>query len=876
MTLDFLGAEQNLTILAGEKSQYKWEFVDGETGEPVDISNVTFDGMVTFPDGHTEPIDIAFFMEEINVLHLTFPQLNEVASYAWEVRATSDAGDKIRVAHGKIGTLPTSLELFNFEDATEERRLFVRLPSKGVAHAMMLWRASTMAAMYASFAQKMAEEAQQLKRDCELLKEECEELLSMARDTLNTVQELVKGWEEQLKEDLNKAVEELERKADEILDGVDERLDALEKSEKEMQGLLKEFQIFIATFEEKVASVVWVDWETGHLFIGGQDTGAKVTGEPGKSPFIDENDHWQYWDDNKHAWQDGGSARGADGFSPYVDGNGFLVYKDPVTGQIVVTTEPLKGRDGIDGDSVRRKLVDRVEDIPNEGETCTGAWYYYVENKDEMPRAIIEVLGKGRTAKDTIQIDGRTIALPDASMNVNDAAKALGTAIDAVCEELRVEVEGAKVKLYCDIHITLTVNRTGTGYTVIEIPMVDGEGYRVFAWLEKPDGTGGWVQVGMANDVASKEVYGLVKLGTDTVIKEGGAVGVNADGEMNVASAEYTVRGVAMLSNTDVLDVNVGGTIARNKEGRIVASPMTNKDAGVVKVGWSGIAEEMAEVVGLTGNGTLGVAMAGEGGNYGVVKLTDGLMTAARPYTLFIGLEDSTKGIASNLMVQGALQYVNGGAWRSKMENRVGGKDVLGNDTNYLGLFTSNQFSQSERGGMELLSASTSLLAGVYLATMNNDNRENAVPSAAAVRTWTTNNFYTKTQLDGDYFNKMKGTFYTKSEVDGTVMQKFQEWVKANFYTKEEFSGQVGEAAGGNFLSKADADKTYWKTGDGKAYVDKTFMKKTDAYTKAETDERLGRKMGCGSLWTALEVVHDGDDIEALSSQNPTTMYVLV
>lgn len=120
--------------------------------------------------------------------------------------------------------------------------------------------------------------------------------------------------------------------------------EAAESAEKALENVRKDMKVvqgFLAIFDGKVEGVAAIDPETGNLIIGGKDLGVSVAG---KSPYVDENGHWQYWSDELGEWLDGGRVG------------------------------------GIDGDKIRRILVGSYEEIPQEGDTCNGGVYYYVPN----------------------------------------------------------------------------------------------------------------------------------------------------------------------------------------------------------------------------------------------------------------------------------------------------------------------------------------------------------------------------------------------------------------------------------------------------------------------------------------------------------------
>lgn len=123
--------------------------------------------------------------------------------------------------------------------------------------------------------------------------------------------------------------------------------EAAESAERALDGVKSEAKViegFLAIFDGKVEGVAGIDPDTGNLIIGGVDLGVSVAG---KSPYVDNEGHWRYWSDDVGEWLDGGSARGPR---------------------------------GLDGHAVRRIKVASVADIPTSGETCTGAYLYYVPN----------------------------------------------------------------------------------------------------------------------------------------------------------------------------------------------------------------------------------------------------------------------------------------------------------------------------------------------------------------------------------------------------------------------------------------------------------------------------------------------------------------
>ena len=319
MELDFLGAEQNLSVLAGSRPEYAVRFI-GDDGEAIDLSDVTFDGAVTYPDGTVDPVDVTQDEADTALLHLVFPVIDEVNSYAWELRAVSEDGAAMRIACGKLGVLPTSLELEPPEpEETEVKMLSVHLPGKVQAHAMMEWRATTRAVMAADrarlselaakesadAAQASADEAQKAK---EGIKEAINEAIRIstgdarqyAENAKNSADAAEKSRQEtekkarELVDELQGSAQQLAEDAtSELREELEELRDNTEQTRKSAEATVQKLEGFLAEFDDNVRSVVWVNPENDHLIIGGVDTGCKVTGDPGKSPYVDENGDWQ-------------------------------------------------------------------------------------------------------------------------------------------------------------------------------------------------------------------------------------------------------------------------------------------------------------------------------------------------------------------------------------------------------------------------------------------------------------------------------------------------------------------------------------------------------------------------------------------------------
>lgn len=330
--------------------------------------------------------------------------------------------------------------------------------------------------------------------------------------------------------------------------------------------------------------------------------------------------------------------------------------------------------------------------------------------------------------------------------------------------------------------------------------------YDVYAWLE-PDG---WVKVGLANDIATQEIYGLVKLGTDNVADVGAPVAVNEDGEMTIPQASTAVYGSAKISAADTMGVNTDGAIGLTEDGKLRAEHATARRFGTVKPSRP---DDLAMIcsIGIIPQNTIvdDKDRAGLLGSTPPLDDTYGPVKIAYKFTGFNGLDylvpiglrmDATEGSeATNsnyywgangqagvpLEVGGALRWISTGSMtRDGKTYSTGGR---------MKLLFSNQFSSSQGYGLTLETATTTKLSGVYIATSLGDTRVNAVPNAATVLagdngvvTWANDTFrrlddcYSSSQVDA-LFDAFAQTVYLKTEVDNMLND-----LRDEMYDKEE------------------------------------------------------------------------------------------
>ncbi len=173
---------------------------------------------------------------------------------------------------------------------------------------------------------------------------------------------------------------------------------------------------------------------------------------------------------------------------------------------------------------------------------------------------------------------------------------------------------------------------TCNGGVYYYVPNAEGE-YDVYAWLESKSGNG-WVRVTMAYDIATSEVYGLNKLGTDIVHEKGAVVGVNGDGRMTVPPASAAEYGAFMASSTKV-EKQGGAPIYMGEDGKFyVNMATTNKPGGVIYSAWGATPDNYC--IGPNTSGWIDVMNAGEyqrGVVYAAQDITDdreGAMVCAK------------------------------------------------------------------------------------------------------------------------------------------------------------------------------------------------------------------------------------------------------
>ena len=109
------------------------------------------------------------------------------------------------------------------------------------------------------------------------------------------------------------------------------------------------------------------------------------------------------------------------------------------------------------------------------------------------------------------------------------------------------------------------------------------KGYDVYHWVHKADGSEGWVPVNELYDLATAEVYGLMKYATDLPVQDGAPVGKNSSGQACVPKAELSVAGAGKLSDGDALNDRNSGLVGIDAHGAFRTSKASHERHGSVK-----------------------------------------------------------------------------------------------------------------------------------------------------------------------------------------------------------------------------------------------------------------------------------------------------
>ena len=412
--IEFSGVEQTFSQLEGERKVFEWVFQ--RDGEPVDIADVIFDGVVVFPDGSTVPVDVQHVSNATGALTVSFPPL-EPGTYEYEVRYSSAAGALGRVVFGRIGVESSALVLDELEGIEREKQtLVLKLPAEAGGQLLLEWRASSLLMAAADRAQAAADK----------------------------------------------------------LKGVDETLDRLALQ-------MEEFRMFTVRWHEDIVSILVMNPVTGTIWVDGVDTGEKYRGEDGKAPRINAYGFWEVYEQGE--WRT----------LPY---------------QAI-------GKDGIDGDKIKRYLTTRDAQgkpvLPAEGER--GVFYYVPSLSGDgydmwgwMENAGWVCLGKDPYDFASTDSPGLVLLATDAPLAETDAPVGMDTAKRLRMAQGTTTVPGAMKPSSDEVS-------------------------------DRGGGTHFSVSGSLLTDVATVLDFGSVRLSTNLVLENGGIVGMNSEGQLIVQVA---------------------------------------------------------------------------------------------------------------------------------------------------------------------------------------------------------------------------------------------------------------------------------------------------------------------------------------------------
>lgn len=154
---------------------------------------------------------------------------------------------------------------------------------------------------------------------------------------------------------------EAERMYEAARDEAEKAADSAERAEKAAESvngavqlkLLNEFNEALKEFDSKVSNAIRIDDKTNTWWIAGVNKGVQATGDKGEP-----------------------------GFSPYINNRGTWMAANS-EGNIIDTGTRAEGRDGIDGNAIRRIVVDSLPELPtNESEAKAFRGIYYLLSAD--------------------------------------------------------------------------------------------------------------------------------------------------------------------------------------------------------------------------------------------------------------------------------------------------------------------------------------------------------------------------------------------------------------------------------------------------------------------------------------------------------------
>lgn len=646
----------------------------------------------------------------LNVLDIFFPAL-EAGMWKVEIWATNEDGQNDRMIVGVYNALDAIVSHSDAAETPYTATLVIGLDNTVVSAR---FHATTDAMLYAQRAEQTLEKVGEA---TEAAKQALQETGAHIKDEMQALAEDAQGSAASAAQSALLAAES-ERQAAESAALAQNY--AAETSEN-----VKVANAFLARWESSVYTLIWVgDNGNWHVGLNGSpnsiDTGVRAQGENGKSPIIGNDNCWWLWDNETESYQTSGfKAVPEDGKSPYINSLGHWVQWDAEEDAYVDTGVQAQGKNGLNGTQVVRLLVASYEDIPTEGDTCNGGFYYYVPLENPTPTAF----------------------------------------------------------------------------------------FAEYAWIESADGTAGWVRVGEVNDISTSEIYGLVKLATDSVVSGGAPVGVNETGQMAVPLADTTAPGSVRLSSTEAPERTAAmQNIGVRADGSIAVLDGNYSRYGAVRPSSGEMETETADMqnIAKTNTGRL-VTRRATRTRFGSVKLGSDFSTL-NPIPYQHGISSTANGeLANNLLYSGALQHRKRASWiatGSALALDLAGRFAPDsrsswfNSTDYyMGLLTTTSFTQDPENGLSLAPATDELLGGVVLGPVA-ESATASVATGSTIHAYLQENYLTKEHIESNYWTAETIQAWAANTPVTDV------WVREQHAIMER---KVEET----YLSKADAANTY-------------------------------------------------------------------
>ncbi|MBR5887733.1 MAG: hypothetical protein IKZ07_05935 [Akkermansia sp.] len=183
MNQEFLGVEYNMTVLAGSRPEYELEFKRGQ--DKVSVENVTFFGVITWPDGMAHQTVSVQHTSSNNVLLVQFPVLEGTGDYIYEIGYATSDGSCYRLMHGRLGVLTTAMVTAKMAALPQSvRRMSVLLPEVVGGRIEIGWVATNAALHAAQEVLGKLTETQEVLGKANQLHEQAKDMLAGAKNAI--------------------------------------------------------------------------------------------------------------------------------------------------------------------------------------------------------------------------------------------------------------------------------------------------------------------------------------------------------------------------------------------------------------------------------------------------------------------------------------------------------------------------------------------------------------------------------------------------------------------------------------------------------------------------------------------------------------------